>query len=248
VRARRALCSAGVALAVVAGGCGSGDGSDRRPSVPPVTALAEVPGVDACPRAPAGLRIARIPFSGEALKAAVLGPGTTAVVFANEGGTGPCPWLPLARGLARRGARSVVFEYGQGTPEAEVAAAARWARREGARRVALVGAGRGARAVVIAAARHPELVATVVTLSAEQLQNGRDDLVPTVRRLRRPVLWVGSRDDNLTSWGRDTRTLSRATRSRHELILVPEGHGLELLAGARARRVVPALERFVLGE
>lgn len=203
----------GVALAVVGGGCGSGDGSDRRPSLPPVTALAEVRGVDACPRAPAGLRIARIPFSGEALKAALLGRGTTAVVFANEGGTGPCPWLPLARGLARRGARSVMFEYARGTPEAAVAAAARWARREGARRVALVGAGRGARAVVIAAARHPELVATVVTLSAEQLQNGRDDLVPTVRRLRRPVLWVGSRDDNLTS-GDATRARSAGPRAR----------------------------------
>jgi dienelactone hydrolase len=193
------------------------------------------------------LRLARIPSSGDALRAAVLGRGATAVVFANDGGSGPCPWLPLAQALARRGARSVVFEYGEGTPEVEVVAAARWARRESVRRVALVGAGRGARAVVIAAARHPEVVAAVVTLSAEQLQNGLDDLVPTVRRLRRPILWVGSRDDNLTGWGRDTRTLSRATRAPHELILVPKGHGLELLAGKAAKRVVPALEGFVLG-
>jgi hypothetical protein len=237
---------AGVALAVIAGGCGSGGEPERRPQAPSVLPLVEVPGVDACPRAPSGLRVARIPSERGGLKAAVVGRGSTTVVFANE--SGPCPWLPLARALARRGARSVVFEYGEGTPEAEVAAAARWARREGAGRVALVGAGRGARAVVIVAARHPELVAAVVSLSAEQLHNGRDDLVPTARRLRRPVLWVGSRDDNLTGWGRDTRTLSRATHVRNELILVAKGHGLELIAGAPAARVVPALERFVLGK
>lgn len=129
-----------------------------------------------------------------------------------------------------------------------MAAATRWARRTGVRPVALVGAGRGARAVVIVAARHPELVGPVVTLSAEQLLNGRDDLVPDARRLRGPVLWVGSRDDNLTNWGTDTRELSRATRARREVILVRTGHGLELLGGAAGARVLPALERFVFAE
>jgi pimeloyl-ACP methyl ester carboxylesterase len=237
----------GVALAAVVCGCGSGDEPAGRQPASGARGSGAAPGIEDCARAPAGIRATAIPSAGGVLTAAVLGRGPTAVIFANTGGSGPCPWLPLARRLVRRGVRAVVFEYGEGTPAAEVAAAARWARRAGARRVALVGAGSGARAVVLAAVRHPELIAAVVSLSAEQLQNGRDDLVPHVRRLRRPVLWIGSREDNLTNWGRDTRELSRATRSRHELILVRDGWAIELLSGAPAARVIPALERFVLG-
>jgi hypothetical protein len=246
MRARRAVWSAAVALAALAAGCWGDDEPARRVQVP--SALAAAPGVDACARAPAGMRATRIPADGGGLKAAVLGHGATTAVFANEGSSGPCPWLPLAMRLARRGARAVVFEYGERTPEAEVAAAARWARRTGDRPAALVGAGRGARAVVLVAVRHPQLVGPVVTQSAEQLRDGRDDLIPDARRLRGPVLWVGSRDDNLTNWGTDTRELSRATQAPHELILVRTGHGLELLSGAEAARVVPALERFVFAE
>jgi hypothetical protein len=95
--------------------------------------------------AQAGMRTKSIPADGGGLKAAVLGRGTTTVVFANEGSSGPCPWLPLATRLASHGARE----------------------------------------------------------------------------------------------------LSRATRARHEIILVRTGHGLELLSGAAAAHVVPAVERFV---
>ena len=238
---------AGVALAALACGCGSGDKAARRQQASSARESAAGPGLHACGRASAGIRTTAIPSAGGVLKAAVLGRGPTAVIFANTGSSGPCPWLPLARRLVHRGARAVVFEYGEGTPATEVAAVARWAGRTGARRIALVGAGPGARAVVIAAVQHPELVASLVSLSAEQLQNGQHDLVPYARRLRRPVLWVGSREDNLTNWGSDTRRLSRATRSRHELLVVRAGWAIELLAGAPAARVVPALERFVLG-
>jgi hypothetical protein len=234
-----------VALAAVAGGCGLGDDAGR-PQASAARPGAEAPGLEVCTHAPAHMRAAQIPSRSGRLEAAVLGRGATTVVLPNTGADDQCPWLPLARRLAGRGVRSVVFKYGE-QPAAEVAAAARWALRAGARRVALIGAGPGARAVVIAAARHPELVFTVVSLSAERLQHGQDDLIPAARRLRRPVLWVGSRDDNLTNWGRDTRQLSDATRSPRQLILVPTGWGPELLSGTHGRRVVAALERFVLG-
>lgn len=245
MRRARAVWWAQIALAALAGGCGSGDESRPRPSAAGVSA--EALGLEACTRAPAHMRPSRISSGGGWLKAAVIGRGATTVVLPNAGADDQCAWLPLARRLARRGVRSVVFQYGERPPAAEVIAAARWAWRPDTQRVALVGAGPGARAVVTAAARHPEFVSALVSLSAERLQHGQDDLVPTARRLRRPVLWVGSRDDNLTNWGRDTRQLSEATHSAHQLLLVPAGWGVELVTGPPGRRVVPALERFVLG-
>jgi hypothetical protein len=247
MRRARAVWWAQIALAALAGGCGSGDEPAGQPQPSAAGMSAEALGLKACTRAPAHMRPARIPSAGGWLEAAVVGRGAAAVVLPNAGADDQCTWLPLARRLARRGVRTVVVQHGEGPPAAEVIAAASWAWRADTQRVALVGAGAGARAVVTAAARHPEFVSAVVSLSAERLQHGQDDLVPTARRLRRPVLWVGSRDDNLTNWGRDTRQLSEATHSAHQLLLVPTGWGVELVTGTPGRRVVPALERFVLG-
>jgi hypothetical protein len=69
------------------------------------------------------------------------------------------------------------------------------------------------------------------------------------RRLGVPVLWVSSENDGYTKCAGETRQLYRAARghARPDRLLVVRGddHGIDLLTGAQARRVVPAVTRFI---
>jgi dienelactone hydrolase len=117
----------------------------------------------------------------------------------------------------------------------------------------LVGASIGGRAVVTAAARGgPRQVDGVVSLSGERILGAQRDLLVDARRLRVPVLWVSSENDGYTTFAAETRQLYRAARgrARPDLLLVVGGddHGIDLLTGAQARRVVPAVTRFIRGD
>jgi dienelactone hydrolase len=146
--------------------------------------------------------------------------------------------------------RSVVFDYAAASREGEVLAAARWLRAHGARRVVLVGASIGGRAVVTAAARaRPGEVDAVVSLSGERILGAQRDLLVDARRLRVPTLWVSSANDGYTNFATETRQLYRSARghARPDRLLVVGGddHGIDLLTGSRARRVVPAVTAFI---
>jgi hypothetical protein len=61
------------------------------------------------------------------------------------------------------------------------------------------------------------------------------------RRIRRPSLYVGSRDDGYTTFGRDTRQFHQVTPAKvNRMLLVP---GVDLLSdenGPRVRRTIVA--------
>ena len=134
--------------------------------------------------------------------------------------------------------------------EGEVLAAARWLRTHGARRVVLVGASIGGRAVVTAAVRaRPGEVDAVVSLSGERILGAQRDLLADARRLRVPTLWVSAANDGYTNFATETRQLYRGARghARPDRLLVVGGddHGIDLLTGSQARRVVPAVTAFI---
>jgi pimeloyl-ACP methyl ester carboxylesterase len=111
--------------------------------------------------------------------------------------------------------------------EDEVLAAARWLRARGG----------------------PREVDAVVSLSGESILGAQRDLLIDARRLRVPTLWVSSEDDGYTKFASETRQLHRGARghARPNRLLVVRGddHGIELLTGAQAGRVVPAVTRFI---
>jgi dienelactone hydrolase len=193
----------------------------------------------------------KVPAPGEQLPAVVLGSGgSTGVVFANQSASIACGWLPYARNVARGGVRSLVFDYGTAQRENEVLAAARWLRAHGARRVVLVGASIGGRAVVTAAARaHRGVVDAVVSLSGERILGAQRDIAIDARRLTTPTLWVSSLNDGYTNFAEETRQLYRAAKghARPDRLLVVGGddHGIDLLTGSQAKRVVPAVTSFI---
>ena len=166
------------------------------------------------------------------------GRGALGIVLANQSDSDRSAWAPFARTLADRGYRVLAFDYGFSLPESDVAAAARALARLGARRVVLIGASKGAKAAVMAAAAAPPTVVGVISLSAERTAGGRN-VVPSARELRLPTLFVTARDD---PWSEnDTPLLERAASNAasRRLVVVPgHAHGIDLTVNARARRAM----------
>ena len=67
--------------------------------------------------------------------------------------------------------------------------------------------------------------------------------------LRTPTLWVSSLNDGYTNFAEETRQLYRAAKghARPDKLLVVGGddHGIDLLTGSQAKRVVPAVTSFI---
>ena len=120
-------------------------------------AVASPRATDACIATNARFRAA----DGVRLEGAVLGRGTTGVVFAHQLAGDRCQWLPFARELTAKGYRALVFDmrgYGSSSgldgtyPDRDVTAAAKELRRRGgATKIVLVGASMGGTGVVVAA-------------------------------------------------------------------------------------------------
>jgi hypothetical protein len=175
-----------------------------------------------------------------------VGGGAVGVVLSNQSDANLCGWLPFARTLARSGFRVLLFDSVSAAGNEEAIAGARALRSRGARRIVLIGASRGARASLLAAASPTAPVDAVVSLSAER--RGRTvalDILPAVERLRDPVLFIASKDDFYGS-GDDAALLYRAARSRAKrlVLLAGEAHGIDLLRGTRGTQVQRVILHF----
>jgi dienelactone hydrolase len=242
----RRLCIAG-ALAAVLAGCGGGSRPQATATATPASGSAPR-AIESCAKAARGWRTLAVRAHGEALDAATLGTGHVGVAFANQSGNNPCDWLPFASELARGGRRVAVFAYADaGSADIELLAVARALRTTGARSVALVGASLGGRAVVEAAAKTSGTVAAAISLSAERSVGRLPEILPVARRVHVPSLYIGSREDGYTTFGRETRQFHRVTPARvNRMLLVPGAdHGVDLLTDANGPRVRAAIADFV---
>jgi len=90
-------------------------------------------------------------------------------------------------------------------------------------------------------------IAAIVSLSGERTVQDCADILPAARRVRTPVLYVGSQPDGLTDGARQPRELRRAVRSKAtQLVLVPGSeHGTDLLFGDQGQAVSDRIEAFV---
>jgi hypothetical protein len=244
-RGRRTRCVAPIALALAwATACGGGDERTITPAATHAQAPAALQG---CGTSGAGWQPLTVADGPAKLDAAVLGNGRLAFVFANDSRNQTCGWVPFARELAERGMRVALFEYASVGNPGEVRATAAAVRNEGADRVIAIGASVGARAVIQLAAEPSPGVDAVVSLSAErQISFRYPDILPAARRARLPSLYVGSREDGYTSFGKETIQLHDATPAKIDKLLLVSGddHGVDLLAGSSGQRVRSAIVRF----
>jgi dienelactone hydrolase len=249
-----ATVAASCAAIALAAGCGS-DASRpaTRPSAPaaPTARPAKAalpPPLGRCRSAGGGWQALPTASGSYQPSAGRLGDGGFGVVFANDSVNDTCAWSSEARSLAGRGYTVAVFEtVGPSDYEADqVLAVVHALRRAGVRRIVLIGASVGARAVLLAGARHPRRIVGLVALSAERrLGTSPGDLLFVGRQVRVPVLSIGSREDGLTSFGADTRAWHRTIRDDRALILSGEDHGVDLLTGSHGPRVRAAILAFL---
>jgi pimeloyl-ACP methyl ester carboxylesterase len=159
--------------------------------------------------------------------------------------------MVLARRMASKGYRAAVFSYTttDAAHEQDAAREALAVARATAAdaRFVLIGASLGGRVVFEAAARTPRGLAGIVSMSGERSVLDYRDILPDVRRVTTPLLYVGSRNDGWTDGTRQPRQLRAALRSREaRFILVPGfAHGIDLLDGPSGRRLTRAIEQFV---
>ena len=236
-------------VVLAAAGCGGGNnGSTATTTAAKAPPRAPEP-VEACAGAGAGWRTLTFHAHGARIEGAVLGDGDVGIVFANDSGNSACGWMSFARQLAGRGIRTLVFEYDDESHAAgESLAGARALRAAGARHVAMVGASVGGRAVVQAASRDRRTLDAAVSLSAERSVGANlREILPLARRIRVPSLYVGSREDGYTFFGRDTRQFHRVTPAKiNRILLLPGGdHGVDLLSDENGPRVRVTILAFL---
>jgi pimeloyl-ACP methyl ester carboxylesterase len=186
---------------------------------------------------------------GTRLYAVEAGSGTTAVVLAHESPGDLCGWLPYVPSLTSAGIRVLAFDfrnYGDsGRPSGrattaygrDLAAAVARARADGARRVFLMGASFGGAAALTYG---PGLRLTgLISLSGEARLYGMNAL-KAVRRLRAPLLIVGSRHDGYAPVREMLQLYRRAGSKDKRTAFYPGGfHGWSIVEtapyAARAR-------------
>jgi pimeloyl-ACP methyl ester carboxylesterase len=197
---------------------------------------------------------------GTRLSGVVLGQGRTGVILAHQRWFNLCSWMPFARKLTEQGYRVLAFDFrgfgASSTPKGraargldlDVAAGVEYLRRQGIDRVVLVGASMGATAALMDAASADATatgVAAVISISGPARFYEMDAGL-AVKRMRVPVLFVGSSEEG--SYARAARLMySRAGSRSKRMVLVPgRTHGIGLLEeGANAAQIRELVTTFI---
>ncbi|CAN5499316.1 hypothetical protein BH10ACT11_BH10ACT11_18940 [soil metagenome] len=235
-------------LCFVLAGCGDGGGGDsvagstdtKRADAPDTHAPGSIGG---CIEPGKNVKAETFPSPNGDLKGALIGSGSTGIVFANQSGNDLCQWQDYVRGLPPDEVTSALFAYDEVASEEEVRAVAEALRKAGAKRVIAVGASLGGRAVVELAADPESGVDAVVSLSGERMasSDGPADLLPFANRATIPVLYVSASGDGLTTFAKDTRQLYAAGKEVDGTdLIVTDGkkHGTALLQLPEIRAAV----------
>jgi pimeloyl-ACP methyl ester carboxylesterase len=176
--------------------------------------------------------------------------GHTTVILAHQSNGDLCEWVPYARRLAGLGYFVFPFDFrNHGFSQkrrnfanrlpADVGAALRAVRKLGSKKVFLVGSSMGGIATLMASPSVPPPLAGVISLSAPDHFHALG-AVPSVRKLKVPVLYVASEDDRAGEYdfALEARTMYEATAAADkQLELLPgAAHGIALLTGSAAVR------------
>lgn len=157
---------------------------------------------------------------------AVLGNGPRGIVFSNESGNDPCPWVDLAQELANGGFTMLLYRYSGWIPEADVVGAVQVLWERGVESVILVGASIGATSSLIAAAAIQLPVDAIAAISP----NESSQLEEAASTLEMPVLLVTTRDDPIGSSRATTEMVfDLLPGERQVVVMAGDLHGYALL-------------------
>ncbi|MGH3629368.1 MAG: alpha/beta hydrolase [Sciscionella sp.] len=242
--ARAARTLAGIVLlATTVAGCGGANRqaqtSARAPAPPTPSFIA-----DGCIPAGAGTAV-KIPADEHTIPAVVYGHGTRGIVLSNQSDRDLCQWKAFAPRLAKAGYQVITWDYGADTPENELAVVASTLRTRGASELVLIGASKGAKATLVAAAGIPA-VAGVISLSGEAVEADGTVVADHVAKLTAPVLFITAKQDPYGAASAAKRFMA-VSPSKHKRLVTVAGqdHGVDLLTGSHGKRVTGLITRFL---
>jgi alpha-beta hydrolase superfamily lysophospholipase len=239
---KRALLLATVSLV----GCGGGQA--RQVALPPPPSLAK-----RCGDVRVQARTLWFTASdGTRLDGAELGNGPRGVVLLHESPADLCGWAPYAKTLARRGFHVLLVDLrafgvshrgpygGPRGARADVRGAVTELKQLGAKRAVVVGASYGGVVALVAAPALGSQITGVASLSGETSLGGGPsalNALAAVRRIRVPLLIMGSREDRYLSEA-EARQFVRAAGSTQVSLAEFAGtfHGWDLLSSSPQRR------------
>jgi pimeloyl-ACP methyl ester carboxylesterase len=182
---------------------------------------------------------------GGALTLGIVGAGPRVVVLSNQSDENLCSWRPFSARLAASGYRVVLWDYGGGPPADELTAVVQ-RLRSSATRLVLMGASKGAKVSLIAAAQIRPVVQGVVSLSAESMLLPTVTVLDSVRHLHCPLLLVTAEQDAFGSAQAARQFLAAAPSRAKHLVTVPgTDHGTALLTGRPTATTLPAITAFL---
>ncbi len=240
---RIGACATALAAAVVLAATGSLSACAQarqttgHPTEPPPSAL------DGCVTGPAA-QLVRV--AGSRIVIGLIGSGPRVVVLSNQSDENLCSWLPFSSTLTKAGYRVAVWDYAGAAPPGELSDVVTAVRNAGGTRIVLMGASKGAKTSLVAGAQIAPAVAGVVSLSGEAVLQPATTVVDSVARLPCPVLLITADQDPYGSADASRAFLKAAPNQDKQLVTVPgTDHGTQLLDGASAGAVVPAVLAFL---
>jgi len=231
-----------VVLVVGLAGCGYGSGADD------VEIRASSPyALDGCVRHDEGQLLNLPNADGPPTRGVVLGDAPRAVVFSPTIDGNVCQWLNYGESLVANGYLVALYDYNRKTPDDhQLAGIVATVRERGARAVMLVGAGDGAYASLVGAAKILPTVNGVVALSPPQRLAGQPPVEPHIRTLQMPLLFACALNDpnNAATAVRKYEEMAPSA-DKQVVIVTGRSYGETLLSGAEGDKVGTALTAFL---
>lgn len=244
-----------LAAVIVTAACSPGSPGDTSAAPQPAGGTASSGGTDpttGCDGAPGGRPVSWSDAGGpeQALVYAPAGsaPTDTAVVVSNQSDQTRCSWAPYLGLLQTRGVVWLYDDNESRTDETgveDVTAVTHQAVAAGAHRVILVGASKGAKASLVAAATLSPPPLAVVALSPEANLADGTAVLDRVKAATFPTLVVVADDDPYQA-APASHALASSRPTVTTLVTVPgSAHGTALLTGPSAAAVSGALDEFL---
>jgi pimeloyl-ACP methyl ester carboxylesterase len=166
-------------------------------------------------------------------------------VLSNESDQDQRSWQAYADHLVGEGYKVAMWDYAEQDPVANLTAIVADLRAHGSGPVFLLGASKGGKASLIAAAGIKPPVTAVVTLSAEATLSPDLDVSSYVKQLTCPVLLLTAAQDGYGSADAAKTFQTDLPNLAHTLTYDGSDHGTHLLTGVNGAKVVADIDAFL---
>jgi len=175
----------------------------------------------------------------------VWGTGPRTVVLSNQSDEDQDSWQTYADHLVAEGYRVAMWDYGTSDAVSGLGDVVKMLREQQTGPVFLIGASKGGKTSLVAAADLKPPVTGVVTLSAEAVLSPNIDVSTYVKRLTCPVLLLTATEDGYGSADAAKTFEADLPNLAHTLAYPGADHGTALLSGPTGSKVIADIDAFL---